>query len=62
MIGKLLVGNIKKVVFSSYCPLTIWTLKTCNKDISKTITACSYKIGKLIEYEPRHVISNNVVF
>ena len=35
--------NKKKVMlfFLSYCPLQIWILKlkTCNKDISKTITA-----------------------
>ena len=27
----------------------IWTLKICNHDISKTITARSFKLGQLIE-------------
>ena len=35
--------------FSNYLPLKIWTLKICNRDISKTITARSFKLGKLIE-------------
>ena len=26
-----------------------WTLKICNHDISKTITARSFKLGQLIE-------------
>ena len=41
----------KKVIllFSNYLPLQIWTLKICNHDISKTITARSFKLGKLIE-------------
>ena len=30
-------------------PLQIWPLKTCNKDISKTITASSLKLSQLIE-------------
>ena len=32
-----------------YLPLQIWTLKICNHDISKTITARSFKLGQLIE-------------
>ena len=32
-----------------YCPLQIWTLKTCNKDISETIIASGLKFGQLIE-------------
>ena len=36
-------------IFSSYCPLQILALKTCNQDISKTITASSFKLGQLIE-------------
>ena len=42
---------LKKVVifFSNYPPLQIWTLKTCNHDISKTITARSFKLSQLIE-------------
>ena len=41
----------KKVIifFSNYLPLQIWTLKICNYDISKTITASSFKLGQLIE-------------
>ena len=41
----------KKVIlfFSNYLPLQIWTLKICNHDISKTITAWSFKLGLLIE-------------
>ena len=37
--------------FSSNCPLQIWTSKTCNKDISKTITAIysSLRFFQLIE-------------
>ena len=36
-------------IFSSYCPLQILALKTCNQGISKTITASSFKLGQLIE-------------
>ena len=41
----------KKVIlfFSNYLPLQIWTLKICNHDISKTITAKNFKLGLLIE-------------
>ena len=41
----------KKVIlfFLNYLPLQIWTLKICNHDISKTITARSSKLGQLIE-------------
>ena len=35
--------------FSNYLPSQIWTLKICNHDISKTITAMSFKLGQLIE-------------
>ena len=35
--------------FSNYLPLQIWTLKICIHDISKTITARSFKPGQLIE-------------
>ena len=43
--------SLKKVIlfFSNYLPLQIWTLKICNHDISKTITATSLKLGQLIE-------------
>ena len=36
-------------IFFNYLPLQIWTLKICNHDISKTITARSFKLGQLIE-------------
>ena len=35
--------------FSSYSPLQIRTSKTCNRDISKTITASRLRFGQLIE-------------
>ena len=46
-----MVKIIKKVIlfFSNYLPLQISTLKICNHDISKTITARSFKLGQLIE-------------
>ena len=33
----------------NYPTLQIWTLKICIHDISKTITARSFKLGQLIE-------------
>ena len=36
-------------IFSNYLPLQIWTLKICIHDISKTITARTFKLGQLIE-------------
>ena len=40
----------KVIVFvSNYLPLQIWTLKICIHDISKTITAMSFTLSKLIE-------------
>ena len=44
--------KIRKTVilfFYNYLPLQIWTLKICNHDSSKTITARSFKLGQLIE-------------
>ena len=44
--------KIKKEVilfFSNYLPLQIWTKKICIHDISKSITARSFKLGELIE-------------
>ena len=35
--------------FSNYLPLQIWTLKICIHDISKTITARSFKLCQLNE-------------
>ena len=40
--------------FSNYLPLQIWTLKICHHDISKTITARSFKLGQLIEDDDDH--------
>ena len=37
------------LIFSNYLPLQIWTSKICIHDISKTITARSFKLGQLIE-------------
>ena len=39
----------KVFFFSNYLPLQIWTLKICIHDISKPITARSFKLGQLIE-------------
>ena len=39
----------KVILFSNYLSLQIWTLKSCNYDISKTITAMNFKLGQLIE-------------
>ena len=36
--------------FSNYLPLQIWTLKICFHDISKTITARSFKLDQLIKF------------
>ena len=36
-------------IFLNYLPLQIRTLKICVHDISKTITARSFKLGQLIE-------------
>ena len=52
MMSTLIGENLKKkliLFFSSYVPLQIWTAKICNHDISKTITARSFKLGQLIE-------------
>ena len=53
--------KIKKNVilfFSNYLPLQIWTLKICIHDISKTITARSFKLGQLIEDDGRIIGEN----
>ena len=42
--------NIKeKVIFLSYCPLQIWSLKTCHQDISEIIVFGDFKHGPLVE-------------
>ena len=49
--SRLIGENLKKYIlfFSNNLPLQIWTVKICNHDISKTITATSFKLGQLIE-------------
>ena len=49
--SRLIGENLKKscCFFSNYLPLQIWTLKIFIHDISKTITARSFKLGQLIE-------------
>ena len=51
MMSRSIGENLKKklLFFSNYLPLQIWTLKISNNDISKTITARSFKFGQLIE-------------
>ena len=52
MMSRSIGENLKKQLFyffSNYLPLQIWTLKMCIHDISKTITARSFKLGQLIE-------------
>ena len=51
MMSRSIGENLKKsyFFFSNYLPLQIWTLKICNHDILKTITARSFKLGQLIE-------------
>ena len=51
MMSTLIGENLKKNLFFflSFVPLQIWTAKICNHDISKTITARSFKLGQLIE-------------
>ena len=43
--------NLKKSysTFSSYCPLQIWALKTCNQGILKIIIAYNFNLGHMIE-------------
>ena len=51
MMSRLFGKNLKKIIlfFSNYLPLQILTLKICNHDISKTITAMSFKLVQVIE-------------
>ena len=52
MMSRSIGENLKKkliLYFLNYLPLQIWTLKICNHDISKTITARSFKLDQLIE-------------
>ena len=51
MMSRSIGENLKKSynIFFNYLPLQIRTLKICIHDISKTITASSFKLGWLIE-------------
>ena len=51
MMSRSIGENLKKKLFffSNYPPLQIFTLKICYHDISKIITARSFKLGQLIE-------------
>ena len=53
MLSRLIDEIFKKklfyIFFSNYISLQIWTLKICIHDISKTLTAKSFKLGQLIE-------------
>ena len=51
MMSKSIGENLKIFFFffSNYHPLQIWTLKICNHDISKIITARNVKLIQLIE-------------
>ena len=55
MMSRLPGANFKKVIlfFLNYLLLQIWTLKVCNHDISKSITARSFKLGQLIENDEK---------
>ena len=48
----------KKIFFSNYLPLQIWTLKICNPDIYKTLTARGFKLGQLIEDDEKLIREN----
>ena len=39
----------KKYFWGSYGPLKVWTLKSRNKDVSKTALVSSFKLGQLME-------------
>ena len=51
MMRKLIGENEKKsyFIFFELSPFADLNLKICNQDISKTITARSFKLGQLIE-------------
>ena len=51
MMSRSIGENLKKsyFFFLNYLPLQIRTLKVCNHDISKSITARSFELGQLIE-------------
>ena len=52
MMSRSIGENLKKKLFYfflNYLPLQIWTLKICNHDITKTISARSFNLDQLIE-------------
>ena len=51
MMSRSIGENLEKIIifFSNYLPLQICTLNICIHDISKTITAGSFKLCPLIE-------------
>ena len=51
MMSRSIGENLKKsyFIFSNYLPLQIWTLKICIHDISKIITASSFKLDQLVK-------------
>ena len=51
MMSRSIGENQKNIIifFSNYLPLQIWNLKICIHDISNTITARGFKLGRLIE-------------
>ena len=60
MMSRSIGENLKKNIlfFSNYLPLQISTLKMCIHDISKTITASSFKLGQLIEDDKKLIGEN----
>ena len=59
--SRLIGKNLKKVVLSflNYFPLQIWTLKICNQDIMKSITARSFKLDQQIEDDEYEGVSKS---
>ena len=59
MTSRLLDENLRKsYFFKNYLPLQIWTLKSCNHGISKSITARSFNLGQLIEDDEEITLCN----
>ena len=50
IIKNISVFSYRLCIFLNSCPLQIWTLKTSNKDMSKTIKACSLRFCQLKDY------------
>ena len=50
MISRIIGENLRRVFFFfNFLYLQIWASKICNQDILKTITARSFKLGKVKE-------------